>query len=111
MTISDSWQFAVIVAQIVSAAAVTIGLLVAIWTIYYNVTTAKKVHTSVFLYESRYDKDYLSGQHALRQIHMSGKSFRAYIFPTNGGDLTPKRAGTLIIKSLNGYPKDGSLVL
>lgn len=82
MALSDNWQYAIAFAQIVSSLAVVIGLLVALATIFYNIRTAKKSQTSVFFAESRHDIKYLEGQHALRQVHNSGKSFRSYIFPS-----------------------------
>lgn len=59
--LSEEMQFAMAVAQIVSAVAVSLGLFIAIATIIYNVNTARKVHTSVFLGESRFDVDYKKG--------------------------------------------------
>lgn len=53
--LSEEMQFAMAVAQIVSAVAVSLGLFIAIATIIYNVNTARKVHTSVFLGESRFE--------------------------------------------------------
>ena len=67
------------VAQIVSAVAVSLGLFIAIATIIYNVNTARKVHTSVFLGESRFDVDYKKGLSTMRRIHESNKSFRSYV--------------------------------
>ncbi|OWS76105.1 DUF4760 domain-containing protein [Pantoea sp. VS1] len=87
MPLSENWQYAIAVAQIISSVAVSIGLAVATATIIYNIKTAKKSQTSVFFSESRHDIKYLEGQHALSQVHNSGKSFRAYIFPQSG-DLT-----------------------
>lgn len=83
MPLSESWQYAIAIAQIVSSLAVLIGLLLAFATIIYNIRTAKKGQTSVFFADSRNDIKYLEGQHALRQVHNSGKSFRSYIFPIN----------------------------
>lgn len=82
--LSNGMQLAIGVAQIVSAIAVSLGLFIAIATIIYNVNTARKVHTSVFLSESRFDTDYKRGLSTLRRIHDSGKSFRSYMFPANG---------------------------
>nr|WP_253283378.1 DUF4760 domain-containing protein [Cedecea davisae] len=82
-------QFAMAVAQIVSAIAVSIGLFIAIATIIYNVKTARKVHTSVFLGESRFDTDYKKGLSTMRRCHESNKHFRSFMYPSNGqADLT-----------------------
>lgn len=87
--LSEEMQFAMAVAQIVSAVAVSLGLFIAIATIIYNVNTARKVHTSVFLGESRFDVDYKKGLSTMRRIHESNKSFRSYMYPSNGqADLT-----------------------
>ncbi|HEJ7039371.1 TPA: DUF4760 domain-containing protein [Serratia liquefaciens] len=87
--LSEDMQFAIAVAQIVSAVAVSIGLIIAVITIVYNVKTARKVHTSVFLGESRFDIDYKKGLSTMRRIHESNKAFRSYMYPSNGqADLT-----------------------
>ncbi|HEQ2047801.1 DUF4760 domain-containing protein [Raoultella planticola] len=87
--LSEEMQFAMAVAQIVSAVAVSLGLFIAIATIIYNVNTARKVHTSVFLGESRFDVDYKKGLTTMRRIHESNKAFRSYMYPSNGqADLT-----------------------
>ncbi|MEE2289491.1 DUF4760 domain-containing protein, partial [Klebsiella pneumoniae] len=59
--LSDEMQYAIAIAQIVSSAAVSLGVIIAAITIVYNVKTARKVHTSVFLGESRFDVDYKKG--------------------------------------------------
>nr|WP_308530009.1 DUF4760 domain-containing protein [uncultured Serratia sp.] len=87
--LSDDMQLAIGIAQIVSATAVSLGLFIAIATIIYNVKTARKVHTSVFLGESRFDIDYKKGLSTMRRIHESNKAFRSYMYPSNGqADLT-----------------------
>lgn len=87
--LSEKMQFAIAVAQIVSAVAVSIGLFIAVAAIIYNVLTARKVHTSVFLGESRFDDDYKKGLSTMRRIHESNKAFRSYMYPSNGqADLT-----------------------
>ncbi|KQN63621.1 DUF4760 domain-containing protein [Erwinia sp. Leaf53] len=87
MQLSETWQYSIAVAQIISSGAVLAGLVVAGITIVYNIKTSKKSQTSVFFAESRHDIKYLEGQHTLSHIHNSGKSFRSYIFP-QGPDLT-----------------------
>lgn len=82
--LSEDMQFALAIAQIISAAAVSIGLLIAIATIIYNVKIARKVHTSLFLSESRFDTDYKKGLSTLRRVHESNKAFRSYMYPTDG---------------------------
>ena len=87
--LSDEMQYAIAIAQIVSSAAVSLGVIIAAITIVYNVKTARKVHTSVFLGESRFDVDYKKGLSTMRRIHESNKAFRSYMYPSNGqADLT-----------------------
>lgn len=74
--------------QIISNVIVLFGVIVAICTIIYNIRTARKTQTANFLFESRQDKEYLESLHLLRRIHRSGKSFRAYVFPCEGGVIT-----------------------
>ncbi|EIY5081843.1 DUF4760 domain-containing protein [Klebsiella variicola] len=74
--------------QIISNAIVLLGVIVAIWTIIYNVRTAKKTQTANFLFESRQDTQYIESLHVLKQVHRSGKSFRAYVFPCEGNKIT-----------------------
>ncbi|HCL5623485.1 TPA: DUF4760 domain-containing protein [Kluyvera ascorbata] len=74
--------------SIISSAVVFLGVVAAIVTIIYNVRTAKKTQTANFLFESRQDAQYLESLHVLKQVHRSGKSFRAYVFPCNGGAIT-----------------------
>ncbi|WP_435954075.1 DUF4760 domain-containing protein [Dryocola sp. BD626] len=74
--------------QIISNAIVLLGVIVAIGTIIYNVRTAKKTQTAIFLFESRQDKQYIESLHILKQVHRSGKSFRAYVFPCEGKAIT-----------------------
>ena len=74
--------------QIISNAIVLLGVVVAIWTIVYNVRTAKKTQTANFLFESRQDTQYIESLHVLKQVHRSGKSFRAYVFPCEGKAIT-----------------------
>ena len=49
--------------QIISNAIVLLGVVVAIWTIIYNVRTAKKTQTANFLFESRQDTQYIESLH------------------------------------------------
>lgn len=74
--------------QIISNAIVLLGVIVAIGTIIYNVRTAKKTQTANFLFESRQDTQYIESLHILKQVHRSGKSFRAYVFPCEGKAIT-----------------------
>lgn len=74
--------------QIISNAIVLLGVLVAIGTIIYNVRMAKKTQTANFLFESRQDTQYIESLHVLKQVHRSGKSFRAYVFPCEGKAIT-----------------------
>lgn len=74
--------------QIISNLIVFIGVLVALCTIIYNVKTAKKTQTANFLFESRQDEHYLESLHVLKKIHRSGKSFRSYVFPCEGMQIT-----------------------
>lgn len=76
--------------QIISNALVLIGVVVAIWTIVYNVRTAKKTQTANFLFESRQDAQYIESLHVLKQVHRSGKSFRSYVFPCDGNEISEK---------------------
>lgn len=77
-----------VIMQIVSNAIVLFGVIVAIFTIWYNIRTAKKTQTAIFLFESRTDKEYIESLHVLRKVHESGKSFRSYVFPCGGAELT-----------------------
>ncbi|MEL5452491.1 DUF4760 domain-containing protein [Serratia bockelmannii] len=77
-----------VIMQIVSNAIVLLGVIVAIFTIWYNIRTAKKTQTAIFLFESRTDKEYIESLHVLRKVHESGKSFRSYVFPCGGAELT-----------------------
>ncbi|MCT8352281.1 hypothetical protein [Photorhabdus kayaii] len=54
--LSENWQYATAIAQIVSAFAVTIGVIVAICAITSNSKTARKSQTAIFLSESRVTK-------------------------------------------------------
>ncbi|WP_312982073.1 DUF4760 domain-containing protein [Atlantibacter sp.] len=74
--------------QIISNIIVLIGVSVAVVTLIYNVRTAKKTQTAVFLFESRKDKDYVESLHILKKAHQSGKSFRSYVLPTPGTAIT-----------------------
>ncbi|MEQ0103561.1 DUF4760 domain-containing protein [Klebsiella sp. JN_Kp124] len=76
--------------QIISNAFVLLGVVVAIWTIVYNVRTAKKTQTANFLFESRQDAQYIESLHVLKQVHRSGKSFRSYVFPCDSNEITEK---------------------
>ncbi|EKN4111982.1 DUF4760 domain-containing protein [Yersinia enterocolitica] len=75
-------------AQIIGNAILCFGLIVAIITIIYNVKTAKKMQTAIFLFESRKDQEYIQGLHVIRKVHDSGKSFRSYVIPMKGMELT-----------------------
>ncbi|WP_272654030.1 DUF4760 domain-containing protein [Providencia sp. PROV091] len=74
--------------QIISNALILFSVLVAIGTIIYNVRTAKKTQTAIFLFESRQDQQYIESLHVLKQAHRSGKSFRSYVFPCDGKAIT-----------------------
>ncbi|QZY64360.1 DUF4760 domain-containing protein [Providencia rettgeri] len=74
--------------QIISNILVLFGVIVAIIAIIYNVKTAKKTQTAIFLFESRQDKHYIESLHVLKQAHRSGKSFRSYVFPCEGTSVT-----------------------
>lgn len=87
MVMSESWQYCIAIAQIISAVAVLVGVVIAGVAIAYNIATSKKSQTSVFFTESRHDEQYLAGQHVLSKVHNSGKSFRSYIYP-EADDLT-----------------------
>ncbi|TKK13163.1 DUF4760 domain-containing protein [Pantoea agglomerans] len=76
--------------QIISNAIVFLGVLVAIGTIVYNVRTAKKTQTAIFLFESRQDAQYVESLHVLKEVHRSGKSFRSYVFPVQGQAISDK---------------------
>ncbi|MEL5658245.1 DUF4760 domain-containing protein [Serratia ureilytica] len=88
MALSDTLQAWVAYTQIFSSISVGAGVLVAAATIVYNVKTAKKSLTATFLYESRFDKDYIDGLRALMKVHNSGKSFRVFAYPTKDFPLT-----------------------
>ncbi|HIF6607553.1 DUF4760 domain-containing protein [Serratia sp. TKO39] len=74
--------------QIMSNLIVLFGVIVAIGTIFYNIRTAKRTQTAIFLFESRTDKEYIESLHVLRGVHESGKSFRSYVFPCQGREIT-----------------------
>lgn len=74
--------------QIITAAAMLLSLLIACAAIDRTQRTARKAQTATFLYESRFDQRYVDGLHTLRAIHLSGKSFRSYIFPLK--EFTPQ---------------------
>jgi len=76
--------------QIMSNIIVLIGVAVAVITIIYNVKTAKKTQTALFLFESRKDKDYAESLHTLKKAHKSGKSFRSYVIPPDGQQISDK---------------------
>ncbi|MGV7962045.1 DUF4760 domain-containing protein [Photorhabdus tasmaniensis] len=78
--LSESWQYATAIAQIVSAFAVTIGVIVAICAITSNSKTARKSQTAIFLSESRSDFGFWDGHKVIRKIHESGRSFRSYVY-------------------------------
>lgn len=82
--------FDAITLQLISNVFVFLGVLVAILAIIYNVKTAKKTQTAIFLFESRQDTQYIDSLHVLKEVHRSGKSFRSYVFPVQGKDLTAK---------------------
>ncbi len=74
--------------QMISNVIVFFGVVVAIFTIIYNVRTAKKIQTANFLFESRQDLQYIEALHILKKVHRSGKSFRSYVFPSEGGKIS-----------------------
>ena len=74
--------------QIFNNIILLVGAIVAIYTIVYNVRTAKKTQTANFLFESRQDAQYIESLHILKQVHRSGKSFRSYVFPCDGNKIT-----------------------
>lgn len=76
--------------QAISNAIIFTGVIVATVTIVYNVRTAKKTQTAVFLFESRKDKEYLESLYILKKVHASGKSFRSYVFPAPDAPITPE---------------------
>lgn len=55
--------------QIISNILVFIGVVVAIITIIYNVKTAKKTQTAIFLFESRKDRGYIDSLPMLKRVH------------------------------------------
>lgn len=107
MALNEKWQLALAVAQIITCIVVSLGLIVAIVTIIFNVKTAKKVHTSVFLAESRFDNDYKKGLTTLKHVHESGGRFRALIIPAQGTGLSDeeKECAKEIIYCLNFYER------
>lgn len=74
--------------QLMSNAIVFFGVLVAIGTIVYNIRTAKKTQTAIFLFESRTDTEYRESLHVLKKAHRSHKSFRSYVIPAEGETIT-----------------------
>lgn len=64
------------------------GICTAVITIKYNITMTRKTQTATFLFESRKDVEYVASLHTFKYVHNSGKSFRSFIFPTNGASLT-----------------------
>lgn len=107
MTLDENWQFALAITQMITCATVVLGLIVAITTINFNVKTAKKVHTSVFLAESRFDRDYKRGLSTLKKIHEDGGKFRSLIIPPQGQFLSEddKIFGREIIYCLGFYER------
>lgn len=107
MPLSENWQLALAVTQIVTCIAVILGLIVAVITIMFNVNTAKKVHTSVFLAESRFDRDYKEGLSSLKKVHEDGGKFRYLIIPPNGQVLSDedRKLGKGIIYCLSFYER------
>ncbi|MDE9527880.1 DUF4760 domain-containing protein [Xenorhabdus bovienii] len=89
IVLSEGWQYAVAVAQIVGACAVVLGVIVAIVAIISNARTAKKSQTARFLFESKSDLGFLEGHKAIRKIHESHQSFNKY---AKGDDLTNDEA-------------------
>jgi len=51
---------------------------------------SKKTQTALFLFESRKDKDYVESLHVLKKSHKSGKSFRSYVIPPDGQQVSDK---------------------
>lgn len=74
--------------QLMSNCIVILGVVVAIITIIYNVNTAKKTQTAIFLFESRMDTKYTESLHTLKKAHDSGKSFRSYVIPVPPAVIT-----------------------
>lgn len=102
---TQSMQHWVAWSQIVSTVAVVLSMLLAMTAIIYNVVTARKIQTATFLYESRFDKEYLAGTQTLWKTHHSGRSFRCYIFPNQEMTERDKQERQSIIYCLNFYER------
>ncbi|MBU9821935.1 DUF4760 domain-containing protein [Rahnella sp. Lac-M11] len=74
--------------QLLSNIILLIGVIVAISTIIYNVSIARKTQTAVFLFESRSDARYVHSLHVLKKAHLSGKSFRSFVFAVGSSTVT-----------------------
>ncbi|MGL4723115.1 MAG: DUF4760 domain-containing protein [Scandinavium sp.] len=91
--------------QITTAAAMLLSLIIACAAIDRHQRTARKAQTATFLYESRFDKRYIDGLHALRAIHLSGKSFRRYIFPPQTLTSQESKERQQLVYCLNFYER------
>lgn len=76
--------------HLINNVLVFIGVIVATITIIYNVRTAKKTQTAIFLFASRKDQQYIEALHILKKVHFSGKSFRSYVFSSHEEPVTPE---------------------
>lgn len=91
--------------QFINTAAMLFSLVLAHKAITWNQHTARKAQTATFLYESRFDKRYIDGLHTLRSIHLSGKSFRSYIFTSPTFSPHEKEERQQLVYCLNFYER------
>ncbi|MBB1201646.1 DUF4760 domain-containing protein [Enterobacteriaceae bacterium 89] len=92
-------------AQIINAGAMLLSLCVASAAIARHRSVACKALTATFLYESRFDKRYIEGLHTLRAIHLSGRSFRSYIFSSATFNQSEKDERQQLVYCLNFYER------
>lgn len=91
--------------QVTTAAAMLLSLIIACAAIDRHQRIARKAQTATFLYESRFDKRYIDGLHTLRAIHLSGKSFRRYIFPPQALTSQESQERQQLVYCLNFYER------
>lgn len=91
--------------QFTTAAAMFLSLFIACAAIDRTQSAARKAQTATFLYESRFDQRYIEGLHTLRAIHLSGKSFRSYIFPLKELSLNENEERQKLVYCLNFYER------
>lgn len=93
--------------QIISNVLLFAGTIVAACTIGYNIRTARRTQTAIFLFESRKDQEYITAIHTLKDLKDSGKSLRSYVFPPTGKQTSQaeKDEGRRVQYILNFYER------